>query len=232
MIVLINKLKKKLNLEQDIIDCILKYDRQKFYPINDITIYYNRPKIIKGTNQTMSAPHIHAITLQKFNIILQKELLKVKNKYHKLKFNVLDVGCGTGYTTATISEMLKIKENKCKIIGVDINDYLINLTLNNLKKTGFKNEIKNGKIVIRNKDGWEGHSVYAPYKFINVAANALSIPNILYHQLDINGIMLIPINGEYMLIKKIVKNGNITMTKTKLMNVRFVKLIKFNKNII
>ena len=50
----------------------------------------------------------------------------------------------------------------------------------------FMNEIKKGKIVVRNKDGWTGHSVYAPYMFIHVGAGADKLPNILYHQFHLN----------------------------------------------
>ena len=38
------------------------------------------------------------------------------------------------------------------------------------------------------------------YKFINVGASTDKIPALLYHQLDINGVMLIRINVEYTLI--------------------------------
>lgn len=227
---LVHKLKVRLNLSDKVVETLLKYDRQKFHPHKNISAYYNRPKVIPGTQQTMSAPHIHAMALQAIEPFLNKALLKVKGDYKKLKFNVLDIGCGTGYVTATMADMIKIKQNKSRVVAIDIYDNLVRLTENNLKKNGFMNEIKKGKIVVRNKDGWTGHSVYAPYMFIHVGAGADKLPNVLYHQLAINGGMLIPINGEYMLIQKIVKNGTITMTKKKLTDVRFVKLVKRNIN--
>ena len=227
---LVHKLKTKLKLSDKIVKTLLKYDRQKFHPHKNVSSYYNRPKVIPGTQQTMSAPHIHAMALQAMEPFLNKDLLRVKGDYKKLKFNVLDVGCGTGYVTATMADMIRIKQNKSRVVAIDIYDDLVRLTENNLKNNGFMNEIKRGKIVVRNKDGWGGHSVYAPYMFIHVGAGADKLPRILYHQLAINGGMLIPINGEYMLIQKIVKNGTITMTKKKLTDVRFVKLVKRNFN--
>lgn len=226
---LVNKLKLKLNLSDEIIETLLTYDRQKFFPYKNISIYHNRPKRIPKTEQTMSAPHIHAITLQQLEPVLKEELNKVKGNYKNLKFNILDVGCGTGYVTATMANMIRIKENKSRVVAIDIYDNLVKLTENNLKNNGFRYEINNGKIVVRNKDGWNGHSVYTPYKFINVGASTDKIPALLYHQLDINGVMLIPINGEYTLIKKTIKNGIINFNKKKILNVRFVKLIHRNK---
>jgi protein-L-isoaspartate(D-aspartate) O-methyltransferase len=229
MTTLIQKLKLSLNLSDDIIKIIEKYDRKNFHPVKDFTVYYNRPKAIPNTKQTMSAPHIHAMTLQVMEPIVKTALLKVQGNYNKLNFNILDVGCGSGYVTATMAEMIRIKRNRSRVVAIDIFDNLVNLTQRNLRNNGFLTELNKGKIVVRNQDGWSGYSVYAPYMFINVAARADRVPAILYHQLAIGGTMLIPINGEYMLIQKIVKNSIITMVKKKLTNVRFVELIKRNK---
>lgn len=226
---LVDKLKFRLNLNDVIVKIMLKYDRKKFHPVKDFTVYYDRPKVIPNTKQTMSAPHIHAMTLQAMEPILQKALIKVKGDYKKLNFNVLDVGCGTGYVTATMAGMIHIKQNRSRVVAIDIFDNLVNLTERNLRNSGFSPELNKGKIVVRNKDGWSGHSVYAPYMFINVGARADKVPRILYHQLAIGGAMLIPINGEYMLIQKVVKNTITTMVKKKLTDVRFVELIKRNK---
>ena len=230
MITLVDKLKNNLNLSDMIVRIMLKYDRKKFHPVKDFTVYYDRPKIIPNTKQTMSAPHIHAMTLQAMEPILERALVKVKGDYKKLNFNILDVGCGTGYVTATMAGMIHIKENRSRVVAIDIFDNLVQLTKRNLRNSGFSPELNRGKIVVRNKDGWQGHSVYAPYMFINVGASADKVPKTLYHQLDIGGAMLIPINGEYMLIQKVIKNSIITMVKKKLTDVRFVKLIKRNKN--
>ena len=83
---LVHKLKVRLNLSDKVVETLLKYDRQKFHPHKNISAYYNRPKVIPGTQQTMSAPHIHAMALQAMEPFLNKALLRVKGDYKKLKY--------------------------------------------------------------------------------------------------------------------------------------------------
>ena len=71
---LVDKLKFRLNLSDAIVKIMLKYDRKKFHPVKDFTVYYDRPKVIPNTKQIISAPHIHTMTLQAMEPILQKAL--------------------------------------------------------------------------------------------------------------------------------------------------------------
>lgn len=226
---LVNSLKIKYNLSEEIISILKKYDRKKFHPVKNNSIYYNRPKLIPNTQQTMSAPHIHAMALQIMFPFVKSELLKVKNDYRKLKFNMLDVGCGTGYVSALMAEMIQIKKNKSKLVCIDVDDYLVKLTKKNLQNNGFLFEIQSDKIIVKNINGWEGFVLNSPYMFIHVGASANELPIELYNQLAVNGALLIPINNDYVLIEKIKKDGKIVMKKKILANVRFVKLIKNKK---
>ena len=223
---LVNTLKNKYNLNDEVVRILKLYDRIKFHPIKNKTIYYNRPKLIPNTKQTMSAPHIHAIALNIINSFVNEELKRIGGNYNNLKFNVLDVGCGTGYITAVTAEILKLKINRSKVIGIDINDKLVELTKKNLVENGFFHDLDKNKIIIKKINGWDGYYLESPYMFIHVGASASVLPINLYNQLAINGVLLIPINNDYMLIKKINYNGKIKMVKKKLFDVRFVKLVK------
>ncbi len=220
---LIIKLTIDLNLNSNIVKVLKKHDRKNYLHKHGNKIYNNRPHIINlKIQQTMSAPHIHAMALKQMQVFLRKSLRKVKGDYKKLKFNILDIGCGTGYVMATMAEMIHIKENHSKIVGIDVYKSLVTLTENNLRKNGFNNEINTRKIIVKCGDGWKGDALHRPYSFIHVGADANELPEKLFEQLEIGGGMLIPINGEYILIEKKVKKSKIT-------NVRFVELIKENK---
>tara|TARA_B100001123_G_scaffold50798_1_gene52398 strand:- start:673 stop:1395 length:723 start_codon:yes stop_codon:yes gene_type:complete len=220
---LIVKLVIDLNLNSNIVKVLKKHDRKHYLHTHGNQIYHNRPHVINlKTHQTMSAPHIHAMALKQMQIFLKRSLKKVKGDFKRLKFNVLDIGCGTGYVMATMAELLHIKENHSKVVGIDVYKSLVNMTEKNLRKNGFEHELKTRKMIVKCGDGWKGDALHGPYSFIHVGANAIEMPEKLFHQLAVGGGMLIPINGEYILIEKQLKKSKIT-------NVRFVELIKENR---
>ena len=49
---------------------------------------------------------------------------------------VLDVGCGSGYSTAALYEFVKdpLKMNEVSVVGIDCEDQLVELSRKNLSK--------------------------------------------------------------------------------------------------
>ena len=150
-------------------DFVLKEYRQSAY--EDLAL-----PLIKGS--TISQPSTIMIMLEALD-------LRPGNK-------VLEIGTGSGYTAALISEIIGPKGD---LYTLDIIPELIEVARKNLIK------MKNTKIFC--KDGSGGLKKFSPYDRIIVNAAAKEIPKKLISQLKINGIMIMPIGPEYH--QKIIK---------------------------
>lgn len=184
--------------DKNIINAFKRVPREKFVPTDTrIFTYDDRPLSI-GEGQTISQPFIVAYMIEKLN--LEGE-------------NVLEIGTGSGYQTALLSEIFE------KVYTIERNENLYNNSKKILNELGYKN------ITFKCGDGKEG---YSDLKFDNiiVSAAAKNIPEKLVEQLKINGIMVIPF-GElfYQNLYKIIKLGKNNIKQEKLIGVRFVPLI-------
>jgi len=177
--------------------------------------YEDRPCTI-GFNQTISAPHIHAMTI---------ETLKDKLVFQN---SVLDVGSGSGFLLAIFGYMVGTdKKNGGTVVGIDIYPELVAKSIRSLKKEN-KDIFLFNRLQIIHGDGWKG----VPGKLfdvINIGANAPTVPHSLWKQLKPGGLLLIPLNlGDTQVFTLFIKdNNNIQLaTKKELLPVRFVPLIK------
>ena len=182
---------------------MLKVPRELFVPKEHYDqAYTDTPLPIPG-DQTISASHMHAITLSE---------LKLKEGE-----KVLEVGAGSGILLAYIREIVG---NKGRVVGIEINKETYEFGANNLKKAGYKD------VVLIHGDGSLGYPKYAPYDKIIVSAASPDIPKPIIEQLKTNGILLIVIGspyGEQNLIKiKKTKSGK--LIKKELLPVIFVPL--------
>ncbi len=142
-----------------------------------------------GYNQTISQP---------LTVAFMIELLDVREGQ-----KVLDVGAGSGWVTALLSE----------IVGTEGRVYAIE-RLADLKVFGEKNISKYGfiesgitKLVLG--DGYKGLPSQAPFDRIHVAAAVEQVPLELIRQLNINGKMVIPEGKnlqDIILIKRVSKS--------------------------
>jgi protein-L-isoaspartate(D-aspartate) O-methyltransferase len=100
---------------------------------------------------------------------------------------ILDVGCGSGWTTAILAEVVG---SDGKVYGIDVIEELAEFAINNLNKYEL---IKKGIVQIFCTDGYKGLIRFAPFDRILVSAASESIPHELMRQLAVGGIMVIPI---------------------------------------
>lgn len=182
---------------------ILKVLRELFVPEKYYhEAYSDTPLSIPG-NQTISAPHIHAITLSE---------LKLNERYR-----VLEIGAGSGILLAYIREIVG---DKGKVVGIEINKETYEFAKENLKKAGYKD------IILIHGDGSLGYPKYAPYDKIVVSAASPDIPKPVIEQLKPNGMLLIVIGSSYgeQTLIKIRKTKSGKLIKKELLPVIFVPL--------
>ena len=183
-----------------VIEAFKKIPREKFIKEHKDEAYGDYPLSI-GEGQTISQPT---------TVMIMTEALELKegNK-------VLEVGSGSGYQAAIISEIVG---NKGKVISTEIIGKLAEFAKENIKKLNIKN------VEIIKHDGSKGYEKEAPYDRIIVTAAAPKIPKLLIEQLKENGIIVAPVGNllEQAMIKGIKNNGR--LEEENLGNFMFVPL--------
>ncbi len=151
-----------------------------------------------GFGQTISQP----------SLVLEMTLALELNK----KCRVLEIGTGSGYQTAFLAEFA------AEVFSIELIPELSKKAQSRLKYLGYHN------INFQIGDGSQGWLEFAPYDRIIAAAGAASIPPPLLEQLNIGGIMLLPLGPpsmqELILVKK-RENGKLSQESRG--EVRFVE---------
>lgn len=114
---------------------------------------------------------------------------------------VLDIGSGSGWTTALFAEIVGPKG---KVYGVERIAELKEFGENNAKKYDF---VSSGRAIFICADGSKGLPEYAPYDIIHVGAAAAKIPQELLEQLVVGGRLVIPEGTETQEMVLIEKTG-------------------------
>lgn len=150
----------------------------------------------------------HGQTISQPSLVLEMSKALDLNKNCK----VLEIGTGSGYQTAILSQLAK------HVYTIELIPELSKKAEQRLKKMGFNN------ITFLVGDGSHGIKENAPYDRIIVTAAANEIPKELIEQLNNNGIMIIPIGPPTFQTLQLIKKDNLGKITTKsLMSVRFVE---------
>lgn len=127
-----------------------------------------------GDNQTISAPHMVAILLDRAELDPGQRCL--------------EVGAGSGWLAVVASELIG---HDGRFVGVEIVPELAELARDNVRQAGVDNvEIVTG-------DGGIGYPEGGPYDRIIVSAAAPDIPDPLVDQLAVGGQMVIPVGSRH-----------------------------------
>ncbi|MBI4451791.1 protein-L-isoaspartate O-methyltransferase [Candidatus Woesearchaeota archaeon] len=174
--------------DSKVIEAFRKIPRGEFIEDSRKEEAYGDYPLPIGEGQTISQPTTVAIMTQALEL----------REGHK----VLEVGAGSGYQAAIISQIIGPKG---KIISTEIVPELVELAKKNIKKLNL------GNIEILKYDGSKGYAKEAPYDRIIVAAASPKIPKPLIDQLKENGIIIIPVGNmlEQAMIKGRKENGKI-----------------------
>ncbi len=155
-------------------------DRKDFVPADLKSMAYENHPLTLEFGQTISQPYTVAFML---------DLLEAKPGQ-----KVLDVGFGSGWTTAMLS---KIVGSKGKIFGLELFPEIYDFGRKNLEKY----KPKNIKLFIGS--GWDGLPDYAQYDRILVSASAGEIPQALKTQLKVGGRLVMPLTDKITVLDKI-----------------------------
>lgn len=170
-----------------IIEAFQKIKRADFLPENMKDLAELNEALPIGFNQTISQPLVVAFML---------ELLSPKPGE-----KILDVGSGSGWTTAILGE---IAGEKGKVAAIEVVPELKDFGEKNVSKYNF---IKKGIAEFICEDGSKGYKEEAPFDKILASASARNLPEAWKEQLKIGGRIVTPIGTSiWLFVKKDEQN--------------------------
>jgi protein-L-isoaspartate(D-aspartate) O-methyltransferase len=182
-------------------------DRGRYVPPG-LPPYEDRPQPI-GDGQTISAPHMHG------------QALDLLEQYLRPGCHGLDIGCGSGYLTACMAELVRPAG---KVTAIENRQSLVDLSYHNISRS---NPDLLPIVHCAFGNGWTGEGFgEGLYDAIHVGAAAESIPDVLIRVLKCPGRMVIPVGPHwgsqtFLVVDKDEFGG---ITQTELMSVMYVPL--------
>ena len=193
---------KNVIKDANVLKAIKTVPRHEFVPKEYINSAYEDGPFPIGHGQTIS---------QLFIVAFMTDHLEL-NSTHK----VLEIGTGSGYQTAILSILSK------HVYSIEIIDDLLKESSRRLKKLGYDN------ITLQSGDGYKGIEQEAPFDRIIITAAPEEVPDTLLAQLNVGGIMVVPIGKqcEIQHLWVIKKDSDGSLIKEKVLPVGFVPMIK------
>ncbi len=178
-------------------------NRSLFVPEPEKAFSFDDTPLSIGWGQTISQPYIVAYMTEKLQL--------------KSTHRVLEIGTGSGYQAAVLSELVS------QVFSIEKIPELASKARINLNANNFEN------ITIKEDDGYSGWEKHAPFDAIIVTAAAPFVPEPLMNQLNEGGRMIIPLGPERgtQYLVQICRN-NKTYIRQRLIPVRFVPFLSRN----
>ena len=167
-----------------IIDAFQKVKRADFLPEDMKEMAGINEALPIGDGQTISQPLV---------VVFMLEHLQPQKGQ-----KILDIGAGSGWTTALLAEIVG---EKGRVIGIEIVERLREFGERNIRKYDF---IESGIVKFIQGDGKKGYIEEAPFDRILCSASVQKeIPKAWKDQLKVGGIMVTPVNSSiWVLIKE------------------------------
>lgn len=192
---------------QSVIDAFVRVHRADFIPERERQFAERNEPLPIGFGQTISQP---------LTVAIMFELLQPKEGER-----VLDVGAGSGWTTALFASIVG---NRGSVVAIERIPQLFRFASENLKSYGFSH------VILVQGSGAEGYAKHAPYDCIHVAAAAKTgIPQELKAQLAMNGRLVIPVGEPLQTLVCVTRTGHDTFIETRVPGFSFVPLIEEQK---
>jgi protein-L-isoaspartate(D-aspartate) O-methyltransferase len=196
---LVQIIKEKGIQNEDVLYAIEKVPRHFFLDSAFHELAYEDHAMQIGSGQTISQP---------YTVAYQTEILNIQEGD-----KVLEIGLGSGYQACILHEL------GAQVFSIERIEALFDRTNALLKAMKYEVNTFLG-------DGSKGLKEHAPFQKIIVTAAAPDIPESLFAQLAVGGIMVIPIgNRKSQTMYKVVKHSQTAYDKIALDEFRFVPLI-------
>jgi protein-L-isoaspartate(D-aspartate) O-methyltransferase len=183
--------------DQRVLDAMRVVPRHLFLPENLRRFAFDDSPVSIGHGQTISQPYI---------VAYMTELLQTKPTD-----KVLDIGTGSGYQAAILSQLVKA------VYTIEIVPELNEMADSIFKKLAFAN------IISRVGDGYFGWPEEAPFNGIVVAAAPGRVPQPLLEQLADGGRLVIPVGDMFQYLEVYSRDGD-QIKREKNIAVRFVPM--------
>lgn len=161
-----NNLKSRDISDENVLEVFRKVPREKFVPEELKDVAYSDNPLPIGHDVTISQPYIVALMCQILDLSQED--------------SVLDVGTGSGYQAAILSELCEY------VVTIERISELARESEVRLEQMGYNNV----KIIVG--DGSKGYAEEAPYDGIKVAAATSHAPEEWKQQLSHNGSIVFP----------------------------------------
>jgi protein-L-isoaspartate(D-aspartate) O-methyltransferase len=168
-------------------------------PIDEGQAYADHPLLIEE-GQTISQPYIVALMTEALNLAGTER--------------VLEIGTGSGYQAAVLSELCE------EVYTIEIREGLANSAGNRLRDLGYSNTY------VKWADGYYGWEEHAPFDSIIITCAVNHVPPHLLKQLKDGGKLILPLGSihYYQTLTLIEKKGDEYFT-IHIASVRFVPMI-------
>ena len=190
----------KDSLDKRVKVAMMTVPRHKFVPPDSQSYSYENRALLISHKQTISQPYI---------VALMTDLAAVTSESV-----VLEVGTGSGYQAAVLSELAN------HVYSIEIIEALGLEASLLLQDLGYDN------VTVKIGDGYHGWPEHAPFDAILVTAAAEHIPEQLTQQLKAGGRLVIPVgkHGQAQSLRVLTKGADGAITQREILPVAFVPL--------
>ncbi|MDH5789308.1 MAG: protein-L-isoaspartate(D-aspartate) O-methyltransferase [Nitrospinota bacterium] len=181
-----------------VLNAMLKVPRHEFVTEDYRNQAYADYPLPIGNNQTISQPYIVALMTQSAHLHPEDR--------------VLEIGTGSGYQAAVLSELVK------EVYTIEIVEALALDARSELERLGYEN------VKVKHGDGYQGWEEFAPFDAILLTAAAPKIPQPLIDQLNEGGRIILPLGGK--LVQTLIRITKIKdeLKREEITGVRFVPM--------
>ncbi|HVR99945.1 MAG TPA: protein-L-isoaspartate(D-aspartate) O-methyltransferase [Thermoanaerobaculia bacterium] len=172
--------------------------RHLFVPDPERRLAYSDEPVRIGWGQTISQPYI---------VGLMSSLLEVGPGA-----KVLEIGTGSGYQAAVLSQM------GLRVYTMEIIEPLGKQARSTLSRLGYRS------VQVRIGDGYKGWPEQAPFDAILLTAAPPRVPEPLIRQLKVGGRMVLPVGEYWQDLQVLTKQADGSLEKKSIAPVRFVPM--------